>query len=96
LLRIEKNLIKAKKSLGQNFLKDKNIVKKITKLTKLNNENIIEVGPGLGSLTDEIIKLKPKKLILIEKDYNLYKLLTKKYKNKNIKIINIDVLKFNF
>ena len=40
MLRIEKNLIKAKKSLGQNFLKDKNIVKKITKLTKLNNEKL--------------------------------------------------------
>ena len=55
----------AKKSLGQNFLVDKNIVKKITSQTKIDNRDVVEIGPGKGALTDEIIKKKPKSLILI-------------------------------
>ena len=51
----------AKKSLGQNFLIDNNIKKKIIKCTNFKNRNVIEIGPGNGSLTDEIIKKKPKK-----------------------------------
>ena len=50
----------AKKSLGQNFLRDKNIIKKIVELIKIENRNIIEIGPGTGSLTDEILKKKTK------------------------------------
>ena len=69
-------MINPKKSLGQNFLVDKNIIKKIINTTNISNENIIEIGPGLGALTNEIIKLKPKKLILIEKDF--YKLVLSK------------------
>ena len=45
-----------KKSLGQNFLIDKNIVKKIINLIDIKNKNILEVGSGRGALTDEIIK----------------------------------------
>ena len=48
----------AKKSLGQNFLVDKNIVKKITSQTKIDNRDVVEIGPGKGALTDEIIKKK--------------------------------------
>ena len=62
----------AKKSLGQNFLIDKNIIKKILSLTKINNCNIIEIGPGYGALTDEILKYNPKTFHIIEKDYELY------------------------
>ena len=50
-----------KKSLGQNFLKDKNIILKIINLTNLKNKNIIEIGPGKGALTDKILEKKPKK-----------------------------------
>ena len=57
-----------KKSLGQNFLTDKNIVRKILNLTNLENKNVIEIGPGKGSLTDEILKRNPSSLILLEKD----------------------------
>ena len=90
-------MIIPKKSLGQNFLIDKNIIKKITNITNIKNENIIEIGPGLGNLTDFIIAKKPKKLILIEKDFILFKHLKNKYKNqKNTQIINNDALKFNF
>ena len=84
-----------KKSLGQNFLIDKNISKKITKLVKINNRNIIEIGPGKGALTDEILKQKPKTLTLIEKDENLSKNLQEKYsKNEFVKNITADIFKF--
>ena len=86
----------AKKSLGQNFLIDKNIVKKIIKCVSVKNRNVIEIGPGKGALTDEILKQKPKSLIIVEKDNNLYKKLKSKYiKEKTINIFNADILKFN-
>ncbi len=86
----------AKKSLGQNFLKDKNIINKILNQRDVYAKNIIEIGPGQGALTDCILKKKPKSLILIEKDNNLYEDLKLKYKNnKKIKIFNDDILKFN-
>ena len=73
-------MIKPKKSLGQNFLIDNNIIKKITDQTNIENQNIVEIGPGLGNLTDFIITKKPK-LILIEKNLTLFN-----YIKKNIKI----------
>ena len=51
-------MIYAKKSLGQNFLIDNNVVKKIIKLTNVENKNVIEIGPGKGALTEEILKKK--------------------------------------
>ena len=86
----------AKKSLGQNFLIDKNIIRKIINLVKLEKKNIIEIGAGYGALTDEILKKKPNLLNIIEKDIFLYKKLKMKYSNvKNVKIYNDDVLDFN-
>ncbi len=85
-----------KKSLGQNFLIDKNIIRKIVALVKIRNKNIIEIGAGKGALTDEILSLKPRSITLIEKDENLSQELKEKYfKNKNVKVITADVLKFN-
>jgi 16S rRNA (adenine1518-N6/adenine1519-N6)-dimethyltransferase len=85
-----------KKSLGQNFLIDKNIIKKIINLSNIQNRHVIEIGPGNGELTDEIIKNKPKSITLIEKDFDLTKRLKKKYsENQNLIIFNDDVLKFN-
>ena len=49
----------AKKSLGQNFLVDHNIIRKIINLTVIKNQNIVEVGPGLGALSQEILKKSP-------------------------------------
>ena len=87
----------AKKSLGQNFLIDSNIIKKIINLTNVFDKNILEIGPGKGALTDEILKNKPKSLTLIEKDNLLSNELNLKYNNnKKITIYNKDVLKFNF
>ena len=86
----------SKKSLGQNFLIDKNIIKKIINLTKIKSRNIIEIGPGTGALTDEILKNKPKNFYLIEKDNNLAEKLKNKYKkNKTVKIYNADILRFD-
>ena len=65
-----------KKSLGQNFLIDKNICKKIVNLTMVKNKNILEIGPGYGFMTDEILFRKPK-LYLIEKDEVIFKYLQK-------------------
>ncbi len=86
----------AKKSLGQNFLIDKNIIKKIVRLSKIKDQNIVEIGPGRGALTDEILKHKPKSLILVEKDLELSKKLKLQYlNNKKIKVINNDILTIN-
>ena len=86
--------IKAKKSLGQNFLFDKNILKIITNCAVIKGNSILEIGPGTGNLTTEIIKKKPKKFLLIEKDETLLLLLKKKYLEK-ITYINDDVLNVN-
>jgi 16S rRNA (adenine1518-N6/adenine1519-N6)-dimethyltransferase len=89
-------MIKPKKSLGQNFLIDNNILNKIIKLVQINNHNIVEIGPGTGNLTRKIIEQKPKNLILIEKDQSLVENLKIKFKKyNNFKIFNEDILKFN-
>ena len=87
-------MIKAKKSLGQNFLTDQNILKKIVEITKIKNHSILEVGPGTGNLTSHILKNNPKKIFVIEKDNNLASFLADQFKNKII-IINEDILKIN-
>jgi len=89
-------LIIAKKSLGQNFLIDKNTINKIIDTIEITNNNIIEIGPGLGALTEIILKKNPNKLIIIEKDLELYKKLLEKFDNKKITIINGDALKYDF
>ena len=61
-------MIKPKKSLGQNFLIDNNILNKIIGSANLNNNHIVEIGPGTGNLTQKIIEKKPKSLVVIEKD----------------------------
>ena len=86
----------SKKSLGQNFLIDQNIVKKIINLKDIKNKDIVEIGPGNGAMTDKILKLNPKSLIVIEKDNFLIDKLKEKYKNiKLIKFFNEDVLKID-
>ena len=87
-------MIKAKKSLGQNFLIDQNIIDKIVDIIELKNKNILEIGPGTGNLTEGILKKKPKKVLVVEKDNDLTSLLKEKFKNK-IEVINKDVLKID-
>ena len=83
-----------KKSLGQNFLIDKNIIGKISEIIEIKDKSILEVGPGTGNLTLELINKKPRKFFVIEKDDNLIKLLKKKFENK-INIISGDILRFD-
>ena len=84
--------MKPKKSLGQNFLKDENILFDIAEEGKINNEDIvIEIGPGTGNLTKEILNRNPKKLIVIEKDKELSEMIEKKF-GKSLHVINNDFL----
>ena len=88
-------LTKPKKSLGQNFLIDKNILQKIVNSVSIyKNKEILEIGPGTGNLTHYLIKKNPKKIFVIEKDVDLSLLLNKKFKDK-ITIINKDILKIS-
>ena len=87
-------MTKAKKSLGQNFLIDKNILEKITESANIENKTILEIGPGTGNLTSYILKKNPKVLFAIEKDNELANNLKNKFNNQ-LTIINDDVLKID-
>ena len=87
-------MIKAKKSLGQNFLIDRKILEKITNVTPIKDKTIFEVGPGTGNLTSFILKKNPKKMFVIEKDDVLANNLSKTYKDQ-LTIINNDILKLD-
>ena len=84
--------IKAKKSLGQNFLIDRNVLEQIVNTVEITNQEILEIGPGTGNLTTYILKKKPRKIFVVEKDNDLAILLSEKF-NKEINIINNDILK---
>ena len=87
-------MIKAKKSLGQNFLIDRHVLSQIADLIEIKGKTILEVGPGTGNLTKFLLKKKPKKFFVVEKDNNLVLSLNKSFGNK-ITIFNQDILKVN-
>ena len=87
-------MINAKKSLGQNFLTDRNILEKIASVTEIRNKNILEIGPGTGNLTSFIIKNEPKKIIVIEKDNELAMKLSSNF-GERLTVINDDILDIN-
>ena len=84
--------IKPKKSLGQNFLIDREVLEKIVSITDIANKEVLEIGPGSGNLTTYILKQKPKKLYVVEKDDDLAILLKEKF-DTEIEIINDDILR---
>jgi len=84
--------IKAKKSLGQNFLIDREVLEKIVSITNIADKEVLEIGPGSGNLTTYILKQRPKKLYVVEKDDDLAILLKEKF-DTEIEIINDDILK---
>jgi 16S rRNA (adenine1518-N6/adenine1519-N6)-dimethyltransferase len=86
--------IKAKKSLGQNFLIDRSVLDQIVDTVEITNKAVLEIGPGSGNLTAFILKKKPKKFYVIEKDDELALLLKNKF-TEEITIINDDVLKIH-
>ena len=84
-------MIRAKKSLGQNFLTDRNVLEKIVSVVDIKDKTILEIGPGTGNLTSFIIKNNPKKVLVVEKDDELANNLSEIF-NSEITIINDDVL----
>tara|TARA_Y100000768_G_scaffold229592_1_gene173370 strand:+ start:5619 stop:6416 length:798 start_codon:yes stop_codon:yes gene_type:complete len=95
-LNINRRII-AKKSLGQNFIHNEEFLSKLSaKIVSNYNTDIIEIGPGTGSLTKYLEKKSFNNLFLIEKDLELSKILSEKFKHeKNIKIYNEDALTFD-
>ncbi|TXE79033.1 16S rRNA (adenine(1518)-N(6)/adenine(1519)-N(6))-dimethyltransferase RsmA [Campylobacter peloridis] len=73
-------MIKAKKHFGQNFLEDKSVVAKIIQAIPKDTKNIVEIGPGLGDLTQELLKVSEVKAYEIDKD--LIPILNKKFQNE--------------
>ena len=87
-------MIRAKKSLGQNFLIDKNIIDKIVNIVSIIGNEILEVGPGTGNLTGEILRKNPSRVYLVEKDTFLAETL-EEINDQRVKIFNEDILKFD-
>lgn len=87
--------LKANRKLGQNFLINQDIIEEIVNNSKISSEDVvIEIGPGLGALTKELLK-KSKKVIAIELDKNMVDILKNRFPNTNIEIIHEDILKIN-
>ena len=93
---MRKHNIIAKKNLGQNFLIDESVVENILTTSNINKEDlVIEIGPGLGTLTSKLVDMAGK-VICIELDSKMVKILEERFKlYNNIKIINEDVLKID-
>ena len=87
-----------KKKFGQNFLKNKDLLKKISELMDFENKLVLEIGPGTGALTEYLLKKQPKKLIAIEKDEELKPFLLKIQKKYlvNFEIIFQDALRYEY
>ncbi len=87
-------MIRVKKSLGQNFLIDREVLEKITNVVQIKDKTILEVGPGTGNLTSFILKKNPKKIFVIEKDDDLAINLNETFKDQ-LTIINDDILQID-
>ena len=86
--------VKPKKHLGQHFLTDKNIARKIAQSLKLNTyDTILEIGPGMGVLTEFLLKISNKDIFVIEIDRESVTYLKKQFPELNHKIIEADFLK---
>ena len=87
-------MIRAKKSLGQNFLIDRDVLEKIVNVAPIKNKIVLEIGPGTGNLTSFILKYNPERLFVVEKDNDLAKNLDETFKDQ-LTIINDDILNIN-
>lgn len=88
--------LSVKKSFGQNFLIDENILRKIVNVSKITKEDgVIEIGPGIGALTEHLL-INAKKVLAYEIDTRMIEVLETELKDyDNLKIINEDVLKID-
>ena len=93
---LKKYNIKANKRLGQNFLINDNVIENIVKAAEVTEDDlIIEIGPGLGTLTSKLLE-KAGKVIAVELDENMIKILEDRFKlYKNFYLINEDILKID-
>ncbi len=93
---MKKYKIKADKSLGQNFLIDSEVLEKIVNSSEINEKDlVIEIGPGLGTLTNELLE-KAGKVIAVELDKRMIKILKDRFiQYSNFELINDDILKVN-
>ncbi len=88
--------LRLKDSLGQNFLIDDNILDRIIALSEIEDESVLEIGPGIGNLTKKLAK-KAKKVVTVEIDDRLINLLNERLvTEKNIEIVNADALEVDF
>ncbi|MBU0585924.1 ribosomal RNA small subunit methyltransferase A, partial [Candidatus Micrarchaeota archaeon] len=83
------------KHLGQNFLKDKNILRKEANLLKPKGKTVLEIGPGDGRLTEQLILTGAKKIFIVEKDPRMVELLRQKFAGLPVEIIETDFLELN-
>jgi len=81
-----------KKSLGQCFLEDRNILKLEAELAKVEGKTVLEIGAGDGRLTEAILAKKPKKIFAVELDPGFAVLLREKFTGKPVEIIEADVM----
>lgn len=92
---LKENELFAKKKFGQNFLVDQNILQRIVEVSEINSDvNVIEIGPGLGSLTEYLCK-RANKVLCYEIDQDMINLLEKNLEYDNYQILHKDILKAN-
>lgn len=84
-----------KKELGQHWLKDRKILAAIADEANITaNDTVLEIGPGLGTLTSELLR-QAKKVVAVEFDTDLAKKLPGQFPGKNLDVVNADILQFN-
>lgn len=86
------NHVRAKKHYGQNFLNDKNIIIKIINVAQIQNQEVLEIGPGTGALTEHLVK-HAKNVLAFEIDKEMIGVLNAKIKSLNFTLVNLDFLK---
>ncbi|TNK88000.1 ribosomal RNA small subunit methyltransferase A, partial [Mycoplasmopsis pullorum] len=86
-----KKEVYAKKKFGQNFLTDQNIISKILNIHQLEGNKILEIGPGRGALTKELVK-QAKEVVAFEIDGDMINILNKEIASDNFKLFHMDFL----
>lgn len=88
-------MVGPKKSLGQHWLKDRGVLAKIADVAEINSEDtVLEIGPGLGTLTSELLR-RAKKVIAVELDGDLANKLPKQFPGTALEVVNQDILSFD-
>jgi 16S rRNA (adenine1518-N6/adenine1519-N6)-dimethyltransferase len=91
-------MVKPKKFFGQHFLKSRGVVEKIADAVEISpDDTVVEIGPGTGALTEELLKRNPKRLVALEIDPEMVSLLKEKFSPfKNFELLNADATKVDF